>query len=218
MAAAWIRSRQRMPPVSLRVTGRSTRRANSSTLNPVPRAVVALDNPSAEVNRVSNFQPKAVLCPPVLPRNSVREPVRGEWHGMCFVSRSSCKGKNRAGQWGRGRFWQLATDAKRGSCWVGRIVSRTGKAAGIVVGHGRRPNKRPVSYADAHDLLRSCADGIVAAGGPERIVQRISGHSAGPRLPHTTTSRPGWARASRDPRLTSDLDTPTQGKCGERSV
>ena len=59
--------------------------------------------------------------------------------------------------------------------WVGKIVSRIGETAGVIV----RPAKgdgQP-KYASAHDLRRSCAERLVAAGVPEREVSRVLGHA-----------------------------------------
>lgn len=59
--------------------------------------------------------------------------------------------------------------------WIGKIISRIGKAAGVVV----RPavGVEQPKYASAHDLRRSCAERLVAAGVPEREVSRILRHA-----------------------------------------
>jgi integrase len=60
--------------------------------------------------------------------------------------------------------------------WVGKIISRIGKAAGVIV----RPAKgdSQPKYASAHDLRRSCAERLVAAGVPEREVSRVLRHAS----------------------------------------
>jgi integrase len=59
--------------------------------------------------------------------------------------------------------------------WVGKIISRIGKAAGVIV----RPavGKGKPKYASAHDLRRSCAERLVSAGVPEREVSRVLRHA-----------------------------------------
>jgi integrase len=61
--------------------------------------------------------------------------------------------------------------------WCGRIVSLIGKAANIVVHPGDAKTNRPTKFASAHDLRRSCAERMVDAGVPERIIQRIMRHA-----------------------------------------
>lgn len=56
--------------------------------------------------------------------------------------------------------------------WVGRVISRIGKAAGVVV------DRATGKYASAHDLRRSLADRLEAAGVPERTISRIMRHAS----------------------------------------
>src|SRR4051794_23807671 len=60
--------------------------------------------------------------------------------------------------------------------WVGKIVSRIGEAAGVIV----RPatGKGQAKFASAHDLRRSCAERLISAGVPEREVSRILRHAS----------------------------------------
>lgn len=69
--------------------------------------------------------------------------------------------------------------------WVGKIISRIGKAAGIVVepAKGRRKEK----FASAHDLRRTCAERVVSAGVPEREAARVLRHAS------TETTRKHYA-------------------------
>ncbi len=60
--------------------------------------------------------------------------------------------------------------------WVGKVVSRIGEAAGVIV----RPavGDGEPKYASAHDLRRSCAERLVTAGVPEREVSRVLRHAS----------------------------------------
>jgi integrase len=70
----------------------------------------------------------------------------------------------------RARFQR--TDAE----WVGKVITRIGKAAGVIV----RPavGDKPAKYASAHDLRRSCAERLISAGVPEREVSRVWRHAS----------------------------------------
>jgi len=60
--------------------------------------------------------------------------------------------------------------------WVGKVVSRIGEAAGVIV----RPavGEGEPKYASSHDLRRSCAERLIAAGVPEREVSRVLRHAS----------------------------------------
>ncbi len=60
--------------------------------------------------------------------------------------------------------------------WVGKVISRIGKAAGVIV----EPEKgdKPAKYASAHDLRRSCAERLVSSDVPEREVARVLRHAS----------------------------------------
>lgn len=60
--------------------------------------------------------------------------------------------------------------------WVGEVISRIGEAAGIVV-RASAGDGRP-KFASAHDLRRSCAERLIAAGVPEREVSRVLRHAS----------------------------------------
>jgi integrase len=59
--------------------------------------------------------------------------------------------------------------------WAGKIVSRIGKAARIVV---RGDGAGAAKFASAHDLRRSCAERLVSAGVAERDVARVLRHAS----------------------------------------
>jgi integrase len=62
------------------------------------------------------------------------------------------------------------------AAWVGEVISRIGEAAGVIV----RPaaGDGEPKYASAHDLRRSCAERLIAAGVPEREVSRVLRHAS----------------------------------------
>jgi integrase len=60
--------------------------------------------------------------------------------------------------------------------WVGKVITKIGTKAEIVV--TPEQGDRPAKYASAHDLRRSCADRLVAAGVPEREVAAIMRHAS----------------------------------------
>ena len=62
--------------------------------------------------------------------------------------------------------------------WVGKIISRIGKAANVVVHPGDERTGRPVKYASAHDLRRSCADRMLEAEIPHDVIARVMRHAS----------------------------------------
>jgi integrase len=60
--------------------------------------------------------------------------------------------------------------------WVGKVVSRIGAKAGIIVQPSRGDGEP--KYASSHDLRRSCAERLVGAGVPEREVARVLRHAS----------------------------------------
>jgi integrase len=60
--------------------------------------------------------------------------------------------------------------------WAGKMVSRIGEAARIVVRGGAGDGT--AKFASAHDLRRSCAERIVSAGVQERDVARVLRHAS----------------------------------------
>ncbi len=69
--------------------------------------------------------------------------------------------------------------------WVGKVISRIGKAAGIVVEPAKGSRKE--KFASSHDLRRTCAERLVSAGVPEREVSRVLRHAS------TETTRKHYA-------------------------
>jgi integrase len=62
--------------------------------------------------------------------------------------------------------------------WVARIISRIGKAAGIVVEEADAKTGRPEKYASAHDLRRSCGERLRNSGVPPLLICRVMRHSS----------------------------------------
>jgi hypothetical protein len=59
-----------------------------------------------------------------------------------------------------------ATDERPNAEWVGKIISRIGKKANVVVRPADPNTKRPAKYASAHDLRRSCGERLLDASVP----------------------------------------------------
>ena len=62
--------------------------------------------------------------------------------------------------------------------WVGRIISRIGEKAGVVVEPADERTGRPTKYASAHDLRRSCGERLREAGVPPLVICRVMRHSS----------------------------------------
>lgn len=62
--------------------------------------------------------------------------------------------------------------------WVGRIVSRIGKAANVVVEPEDERTGRAAKFASAHDLRRSCGERLREAGVPPLVICSVMRHSS----------------------------------------
>lgn len=62
--------------------------------------------------------------------------------------------------------------------WVGKVVSRIGKAADIIVEDADERTGRPIKYASAHDLRRSCGERLRNAGVPPLVICRVMRHES----------------------------------------
>jgi len=60
--------------------------------------------------------------------------------------------------------------------WVGKVIARIGKAAGIIVEPADERTGRPVKHATAHDLRRSCGERLRNAGVPPLVICRVMRH------------------------------------------
>src|SRR5690242_5564287 len=70
----------------------------------------------------------------------------------------------------------LAKPGRVSEEWAGKVISRIGKEAGIVV--NPESNDNSAKFASAHDLRRSCADRMAAAGVPERDITAFMRHAS----------------------------------------
>lgn len=62
--------------------------------------------------------------------------------------------------------------------WVGKVIARIGKEAGIEVEAADERTGRPTKYATAHDLRRSCGERLRDAGVPPLVICRVMRHSS----------------------------------------
>ena len=59
--------------------------------------------------------------------------------------------------------------------WASKVIARIGKASGVIVRPGVSDDES--KHVSAHDLRRTCAERLVAAGVPEREVARVLRHA-----------------------------------------
>ena len=78
----------------------------------------------------------------------------------------------------QGRIGRSAKPGRLNPDWCGKIITRIGRAANVVVHPGDPAIGRPAKFCSAHDLRRSCAERLVDAGVPEREVQRVMRHAS----------------------------------------
>ena len=62
--------------------------------------------------------------------------------------------------------------------WVGKVISRIGQAAGVIVDQADERTGRPIKYASAHDLRRSCGERLRNAGVPPLVICRVMRHAS----------------------------------------
>jgi len=62
--------------------------------------------------------------------------------------------------------------------WVGKVISRIGKKAGVIVEQADERTGRPVKYASAHDLRRSCGERLRDAGVPPLVICGVMRHAS----------------------------------------
>lgn len=62
--------------------------------------------------------------------------------------------------------------------WVGKVISRIGKEANIVVDPGDEKSGRRANYASSHDLRRSCCEQLRESGVPPPVICRVMRHSS----------------------------------------
>jgi len=64
------------------------------------------------------------------------------------------------------------------SQWVGKVISKIGKAADVIVEAADERTGRPVKFASAHDLRRTCGERLREAEVPPLIICRVMRHSS----------------------------------------
>lgn len=64
------------------------------------------------------------------------------------------------------------------SDWVGRVISRIGKASGIMVAEADEYTGRSQKFVSAHDLRRSCGERLRNAGIEPLLICRVMRHSS----------------------------------------
>lgn len=62
--------------------------------------------------------------------------------------------------------------------WVGKVISRIGKASGIIVEQEDERTGRPKKFVTAHDLRRSCGERLREAGVPPLVICRVMRHTS----------------------------------------
>ncbi|SFI79374.1 Site-specific recombinase XerD [Planctomicrobium piriforme] len=78
----------------------------------------------------------------------------------------------------QGTMNRPAHEGRQTAEWIGRIISRIGRKAGVVVRGGDLSAHRSAKYASAHDLRRSCAERLLDAGVPAEAVTRVLRHAS----------------------------------------
>lgn len=62
--------------------------------------------------------------------------------------------------------------------WVGKVIAKIGQAANIIVDEADERTGKPIKYASAHDLRRSCGQRLRDAGVPPLLICRVMRHSS----------------------------------------
>ena len=78
----------------------------------------------------------------------------------------------------QGRLGRMARHGRPDAEWVGKIITRIGTKAGVVVHPGTKATGRPVKFASAHDLRRSLLDRLVDMDLSPLIVSRVARHAS----------------------------------------
>lgn len=78
----------------------------------------------------------------------------------------------------QGRLGRKVRHQRPTAEWVGRVISKIGKATGIVVVEGDEANGKSQKFVSAHDLRRSCSKRLRYAGVPPLVISRVMRHSS----------------------------------------
>lgn len=74
------------------------------------------------------------------------------------------------------RLGRFTVHSRPNAEWAGKVISRIGKAAGVIVVPATA--KKKAKYVSAHDLRRSCAERLLDAGVPPLTIARAMRHSS----------------------------------------
>ncbi len=77
----------------------------------------------------------------------------------------------------QGKFHRAASDTRPTTKWVGRVVSRIGEQARVVVREADPSSGRAAKHASAHDLRRSCGQRLRDAGVPPLVLSGVLRHA-----------------------------------------
>ncbi len=78
----------------------------------------------------------------------------------------------------QGKLGRRVRHQRTTSEWVGRVISKIGKASGIIVAEGDKTKNKTEKFVSAHDLRRSCGERLRNAGLPPLIISRVMRHSS----------------------------------------
>lgn len=78
----------------------------------------------------------------------------------------------------QGKLGRTVSQDRLSVTWVGKIIGRIGKAAGVVVLPAKPKEKIKAKFASAHDLRRTCEDRMEAAGVDPLTIARIMRHKS----------------------------------------
>jgi integrase len=76
------------------------------------------------------------------------------------------------------RFGKTDLAARPETEWVGKVIAKIGKKADVIVDTADPVTGRPVKYASAHDLRRSCGERLRNAGVPPLVICRVMRHAS----------------------------------------
>jgi integrase len=77
----------------------------------------------------------------------------------------------------QGRVGRKARHSRPKAEWVGKVISKIGQKANVVVHPGNKATRRPAKYASAHDLRRGLIDRLAETDLSAQIVQRVARHA-----------------------------------------
>lgn len=76
------------------------------------------------------------------------------------------------------RLGRRPAETRPNAEWVGKVISRIGEAARVIVEPANTRLGRKVKYASAHDIRRSCAERLEVAGVDPMLIARVMRHKS----------------------------------------